>query len=52
MRGEYMKKGYRNKITDVKGVRVGHKTIAAGNVQTGVTVILPIEGESPGSDHV
>ena len=35
-----MKKGYRNKITDVKGVRVGHKTIAAGNVQTGVTVIL------------
>ena len=45
MRGEYMKKGYRNKITDVKGVRVGHKTIAAGNVQTGVTVILPTEGD-------
>ena len=40
-----MKKGYRNKITDVKGVRVGHKTIAAGNVQTGVTVILPTEGD-------
>lgn len=45
MRGEYIKKGYRNKITDVKGVRVGHKTIAAGNVQTGVTVILPTEGD-------
>ena len=40
-----MKKGYRNKITDVKGVRVGHKTIAADNVQTGVTVILPTEGD-------
>lgn len=40
-----MKKGNRNKITDVKGVRVGHTTIAAGNVQTGVTVILPTEGD-------
>ena len=40
-----MKKGYRNKITDVKGVRVGHKTIAADNLQTGVTVILPTEGD-------
>lgn len=40
-----MKKGNRNKITDVKGVRVGHTTIAAGNVQTGVTVILPTKGD-------
>lgn len=40
-----MKKGNRNKITDVKGVRVGHTTIAAGNVHTGVTVILPTEGD-------
>lgn len=40
-----MKKGKRNKITDVKGVRVGHKTIAEDSLQTGVTVILPTEGD-------
>lgn len=36
-----MRKGTYNKISDVRGVRVGHYTIADGNIQTGVTVILP-----------
>ncbi len=30
-----------NKITDVKGVTVGHYTIDQGEIQTGVTVIMP-----------
>lgn len=33
-----------NAITDVVGVRVGHTTVHAGNVATGVTTILPHEG--------
>ena len=34
-----------NAITDVSGVKVGHKTLIRGeNVRTGVTVILPHEG--------
>ncbi|HEU4448629.1 MAG TPA: P1 family peptidase [Gaiellaceae bacterium] len=34
-----------NAITDVPGVRVGHETIVAGaSVRTGVTVVLPHEG--------
>ena len=33
--------GALNAITDVEGVRVGHVTIAEGNVRTGVTAILP-----------
>lgn len=37
----HLKKGPLNKITDVKGVRVGHFTINAGAVQTGVTVVMP-----------
>lgn len=37
--------GTLNAITDVAGVRVGHKTIIQGeNVRTGVTAILPHEG--------
>lgn len=36
-----MRKGTYNKISDVKGVRVGHHTIAHDDIQTGVTVILP-----------
>src|SRR5690606_6922350 len=32
-----------NKITDVKGVKVGHATISNGDIQTGVTAILPHE---------
>ena len=34
-------KGKLNKITDVKGVRVGHCTIDTSESKTGVTVILP-----------
>jgi D-aminopeptidase len=33
--------GALNKITDVKGVRVGHSTISNGDIQTGVTAIIP-----------
>mgnify|MGYP000969585939 FL=1 len=36
-------KGRLNKITDVKGVRVGHCTIDTEESKTGVTVILPME---------
>lgn len=37
-------RGKRNLITDVAGVKVGHKTLSQGDVQTGVTAILPHEG--------
>ena len=33
--------GARNQITDVAGVRVGHKTIETDTVHTGVTVVIP-----------
>lgn len=33
-----------NKITDVKGVTVGHTTVRQGDVHTGVTTILPHQG--------
>lgn len=36
--------GKRNLITDVPGVRVGHVTLSEGDVQTGVTAIIPAEG--------
>lgn len=37
--------GKLNAITDVAGVKVGHKTLIEGsNIRTGVTVILPHEG--------
>lgn len=36
--------GDNNSITDVKGVKVGHKTLNKGNIKTGVTAILPHEG--------
>lgn len=39
-----IKTGERNAITDVKGVKVGHVTLKDGFVQTGVTAILPHEG--------
>lgn len=39
-----MKKGFYNRISDVPGVRVGHKTLTEGAIQTGVTVVLPSEG--------
>lgn len=37
--------GPANAITDVRGVRVGHRTVIEGdNVRTGVTVVLPHSG--------
>lgn len=33
--------GERNLITDVSGVTVGHVTLSSGDIQTGVTAILP-----------
>lgn len=36
--------GPKNLITDVFGVTVGHQTICAGDTQTGVTAILPHQG--------
>ncbi|MCK9444940.1 MAG: P1 family peptidase [Tissierellaceae bacterium] len=36
--------GENNSITDVKGVKVGHKTLDKKNIKTGVTAILPHEG--------
>lgn len=36
--------GALNKITDVKGVTVGHSTINEGSLKTGVTAIHPHEG--------
>ena len=38
-----MKKGKNNLITDVKGVKVGHYTLNQGDLQTGVTVVIPHE---------
>ncbi len=40
-----MKHGKRNLITDVPGVTVGHFTLSDGDVQTGVTAILPHGGD-------
>ena len=34
-----------NKISDVPGVTVGHCTLADGDVQTGVTALLPHPGD-------
>jgi len=36
--------GKNNSITDVKGVKVGHKTLNNGNIKTGVTAVVPHEG--------
>ncbi|MGM0410339.1 MAG: P1 family peptidase [Bacillota bacterium] len=36
--------GKSNKITDVKGVKVGHCTLDSGQINTGVTAILPHSG--------
>lgn len=36
--------GNNNSITDVKGVKVGHKTLDDGVIKTGVTAIFPHEG--------
>jgi len=37
--------GHRNTITDVPGVLVGHTTINDGDVHTGVTAVLPHDGD-------
>lgn len=42
MKNEF-RSGALNKITDLKGVTVGHKTVDEGNIHSGVTVIVPIE---------
>lgn len=40
-----METGIMNAITDVEGVRVGHRTIIEGdNIRTGATAIIPHEG--------
>ena len=39
-----MEPGEKNAITDVEGVTVGHTTLNNGEVQTGVTAILPHQG--------
>ena len=39
-----MTPGFRNSITDVSGVKVGHSTYEVGDLHTGVTVILPSSG--------
>ena len=36
--------GARNLITDVPGVKVGHVTLREGDVNTGVTAVLPHGG--------
>ncbi|MGH6761145.1 MAG: P1 family peptidase [Phyllobacterium sp.] len=36
--------GAKNSITDVPGVRVGHHTLQDGDVNTGVTAIIPHDG--------
>ena len=38
-------RGPRNTITDVPGVRVGHVTLNEGRNHTGVTMIIPAEGD-------
>ena len=40
-----MPRGPRNKISDVPGVTVGHRTLSDGGVQTGVTALLPHPGD-------
>ena len=52
-----LKKGKRNLITDVPGVKVGHVTLSDDAVQTGVTAIIPGEGSAfrekfPAAVHV
>ena len=37
--------GERNRIADVAGVAVGHATLAEGDIRTGVTAVLPHDGD-------
>ncbi|WP_377887825.1 P1 family peptidase [Alkalihalobacillus sp. R86527] len=41
-----LKAGPLNSITDVRGVTVGHVTLSNGDMQTGVTAILPHQGNT------
>ncbi|MET3728438.1 L-aminopeptidase/D-esterase-like protein [Fictibacillus halophilus] len=41
-----LKTGANNSITDVEGVSVGHVTLSDGDKQTGVTAIIPHEGNT------
>ncbi len=43
MKNEFLT-GKLNKLTDVPGVTVGHKTVDSGDIHSGVTVINPIKG--------
>jgi D-aminopeptidase len=46
LRPGVLEPGPQNAITDVAGVRVGHKTLIRGDsVRTGVTAILPADGD-------
>lgn len=40
-----MEKGPRNLISDVEGVTAGHFTLSDGNIQTGVTAVIPHAGD-------
>jgi D-aminopeptidase len=40
----HLEPGHHNAITDVQGVTVGHVTLSDKNMQTGVTAILPHQG--------
>lgn len=42
----HIKCGRNNLITDVKGVKVGHKTLDDGEIKTGVTAIFPHENNT------
>lgn len=39
-----LKPGKLNAITDVEGIKIGHTTLTSGNVRTGVTAIIPHNG--------
>lgn len=41
-----LKRGEHNAITDVANVKVGHTTVIRGDVRTGVTAIIPHEGNT------
>jgi D-aminopeptidase len=42
----FLPAGARDLISDVPGVTVGHSTLAHGDIQTGVTVIRPHQGDA------
>jgi D-aminopeptidase len=41
----FLPAGARNLVSDVPGVTVGHSTLALGDIQTGVTVVRPHQGD-------